>query len=68
MVPSAHVYQQNRMMDNNLDMINDIVRVWWQVHGMPSVVQDRVTAKYVRRMLRTEEVGPSAASTAITAN
>jgi hypothetical protein len=29
MVSSAYKYQQGKMMDNNLEMINDIIRVWW---------------------------------------
>lgn len=35
-------------------MINDIIRVWWQCNGMPTILQDRVVAKYVRRMLRVD--------------
>lgn len=44
--------QQGRTADGNFEMVNDIIRVWWECHGMPTVLQDRVVAKYVRRMLR----------------
>lgn len=38
-VSSTYKYQQGKMMDNNLEMINDIIRIWWKCHGMPSVLQ-----------------------------
>lgn len=38
-VSSTYRYQQGKMMDNNLEMVNDIMRVWWRCHGMPLVMQ-----------------------------
>jgi hypothetical protein len=39
MASSTHAYQQGKMMVNNVDMINDIIRVWWERSGMPPVLQ-----------------------------
>lgn len=36
---SSYKFQQGKMMDNNLDMINDLIRVWWKCHGMPKFLQ-----------------------------
>jgi hypothetical protein len=43
---------QGRMMQNNMGLVDDIVRIWWKFNGNTLVLQDRATAKYVRRMLR----------------
>lgn len=39
LVASSYKYQQSRMTDNNLEMVNDVIRIWWMCHGMPSLLQ-----------------------------
>jgi hypothetical protein len=38
------------------DLVDDMVRVWWESNGMPTMLMDRSTARYVRRSLRLSEV------------
>lgn len=51
-MPSMASSSQPKARDRNQEMVNDIVRVWWVCHGMPTFFQDRVTVRDVRRMLR----------------
>lgn len=37
--------------NSNSGLLNDIIRVWWESNGMPTVLQNRTEAKLVRRML-----------------
>jgi hypothetical protein len=52
-VPTQPVKRSQRhMLQNNLMIVNDITRIWWICNGMPLVLVNRDTAKYVRRMIR----------------
>mmetsp|Transcript_42702 Transcript_42702/g.83534 ORF Transcript_42702/g.83534 Transcript_42702/m.83534 type:complete len:486 (+) Transcript_42702:272-1729(+) len=45
-----------KVVDCNTEMINDIIKIWWETNGMPDIFEHRVTAKHVRRMLRNGPV------------
>ena len=57
-VQAGSGYTQERLfkqVDSNQGLLNDAIRIWWENNGMPLILENRVVAKYVRRMLRNEK-------------
>lgn len=48
--------RQRMLMANNSCIMNDIIRIFWEYNGTPEILKNRITAKYVRKMIRTERL------------
>lgn len=57
----APCFVQRCMAARNARLINDIIAVWWEFHGMPTVIACRHAARAVRKMLRDRNTAAAAA-------
>jgi hypothetical protein len=48
--------RQRMLMEKNSLIMNDIIRLFWEYNGTPEILINRTTAKYVRKMIRTERL------------